>query len=225
MGDPKDRDLIKSLQKEWGNDVTYVPTMVATFQNDNSLKWWDKQVMIEMDPKTMSMERIMDSTGMEEKMQASAASSRVIGKISNAPEQDINQNLNAVRLQQQKAGNAFYKGTGSVSGEDATMDSVNSYLAPQFDLMQGAEDSKGVLYSIASIAAKGKGGDFASNSKQYMKSMSKLLQGTDSNAKKFQKAIESKNPETIYNIMDKMFGDIGDKNEILKLAEIWNNYN
>jgi hypothetical protein len=225
MGDPKDRDLIKSLQKEWGNDVTYVPTMVATFQNDNSLKWWDKQVMIEMDPKTMSMERIMESTGMEEKMQASAASSRVIGKISQAPQQDLEANLNAVRAQQQKDGNAFYKGTGGVSGEDATMDVVNSYLAPQFNLMQGAEESKGVLYSIASIAAKGKGGDFASNSKQYMKSMSKLLQGTDSNAKKFQKAIESKNPETIYNIMDKMFGDIGDKNEILKLAEIWNNYN
>lgn len=225
MGDPKDRDLIKSLQKEWGNDVTYVPTMVATFQNDNSLKWWDKQIMIEMDPKTMSMERIMESTGMEEKMQKSAASSRVIGKISQAPQQDLETNLNAVRAQQQKAGNAFYKGTGGELGEDATMDVVDGYLAPQFKLMQGAEDSKGVLYSIASIAAKGKGGDFASNSKQYMKSMSKLLQGTDSNAKKFQKAIESKNPETIYNIMDKMFGDIGDKNEILKLAEIWNNYN
>jgi len=225
MGDPKDRDLIKSLQKEWGNDVTYVPTMVATFQNDNSLKWWDKQVMIEMDPKTMSMERIMDSTGMEEKMQASAASSRVIGKISNAPEQDINQNLNAVRAQQQKDGNAFYKGTGGEGGQDATMDAVNSYLAPQFNLMQGAEESKGVLYSIASIAAKNQGGDFANNSKQYMNAMSNLMKATDANGKKFQLAVESKNPVTIYNVMNRMFGDIGDKNEILKLAEIWSNYN
>ncbi len=225
MGDPKDRDLIKSLQKEWGNDVTYVPTMVATFQNDNSLKWWDKQVMIEMDPKTMSMERIMDSTGMEEKMQASAASSRVIGKISNAPEQDINQNLNAVRAQQQKDGNAFYKGTGGEGGQDATMDAVNSYLAPQFNLMQGAEESKGVLYSIASIAAKNQGGDFANNSKQYMNAMSNLMKATDANGKKFQLAVESKNPTTIYNVMNRMFGDIGDKNEILKLAEIWSNYN
>lgn len=225
MGDPKDRDLIKSLQKEWGNDVTYVPTMVATFQNDNSLKWWDKQVMIEMDPKTMSMERIMDNTGMEEKMQASAASSRVIGKISNAPEQDINQNLNAVRAQQQKDGNAFYKGTGGEGGQDATMDAVNSYLAPQFNLMQGAEESKGVLYSIASIAAKNQGGDFANNSKQYMNAMSNLMKATDANGKKFQLAVESKNPVTIYNVMNRMFGDIGDKNEILKLAEIWSNYN
>ena len=225
MGDAKDRDLIKSLQKEWGNDVTYVPTMVATFQNDNSLKWWDKQVMIEMDPKTMSMERIMESTGMEEKMQASAASSRVIGKISNAPEQDINQNLNAVRAQQQKDGNAFYKGTGGEGGQDVTMDVVNSYLSPQFNLMQGAEESKGILYSIASIAAKNKGEDFATDSKQYINAMSNLMKGSDYNSKKFQNAIESKNPETVFNIMDKMFGDIGDKNEILKLAEIWSNYN
>lgn len=225
MGDPKDRDLIKSLQKEWGNDVTYVPTMVATFQNDNSLKWWDKQVMIEMDPKTMSMERIMESTGMEEKMQASAASSRVIGKISNAPEQDINQNLNAVRAQQQKDGNAFYKGTGGEGGQDATMDAVNSYLAPQFNLMQGAEESKGILYSIASIAARNQGGDFASNSKQYMNAMSNLMKATDANGKKFQLAVESKNPTTIFNVMNRMFGDLGDKNEILKLAEIWSNYN
>jgi hypothetical protein len=225
MGDPKDRDLIKSLEKEWGNDVTYVPTMVATFQNDNWAKWWDKQVMVEMDPKTMSMERIMESTGMEEKMQASAASSRVIGKISNAPEQDINQNLNAVRAQQQKDGNAFYKGTGGEGGQDATMDAVNSYLAPQFNLMQGAEESKGVLYSIASIAAKNQGGDFANNSKQYMNAMSNLMKATDANGKKFQLAVESKNPVTIYNVMNRMFGDIGDKNEILKLAEIWSNYN
>ena len=225
MGDPKDRDLIQSLQKEWGNNVTYVPTMVATFQNDNSLKFWDKQVMIEMDPKTMSMERIMESTGMEEKMQASAASSRVISKISNAPEQDINQNLNAVRAQQQKDGNAFYKGTGGEGGQDATMDVVNSYLAPQFNLMQGAEESKGILYSIASIAAKNKGGDFASNSKQYINAMSNLMKATDANGKKFQLAVESKNPTTIFNVMNRMFGDLGDKNEILKLAEIWSNYN
>ena len=67
--------------------------MVATFQNDNWATWWDKQVMIEMNPKSVSMERIMDNTGMEEKIQASAESSRVIAKISNAPEQDINENL------------------------------------------------------------------------------------------------------------------------------------
>jgi len=225
MGDPKDRDLIKSLQKEWGNDVTYVPTMVATFQNDNWAKWWDKQVMIEMDPKTMSMERIMESTGMEEKMQASAESSRVIGKISQAPEEDLEANLNAVRMQQQRAGNAFYKGTGGEGGQDATMDAVNSYLAPQFNLMQGAEDSKGILYSIASIAAKNQGGDFANNSKQYMNAMSNLMKATDANGKKFQLAVESKNPTTIFNVMNRMFGDIGDKNEILKLAEIWSNYN
>tara|TARA_R110002072_G_scaffold23298_15_gene80751 strand:- start:245 stop:1033 length:789 start_codon:yes stop_codon:yes gene_type:complete len=225
MGDPKDRDLIQSLQKEWGNDVTYVPTMVATFQNDNSMKFWDKQVMVEMNPKSMSMERIMDNTGMEEKMQSSAESSRVIAKISSAPEQDINQNLTAVRMQQQKEGNAFYKGTGGETGEDATMDAVSSYLGPQFDLMQGAEESKGILYSIASTAAKGQGGDFASSSKKYMNAMGNLMKATDSNGKKFQMAIESKNPITIYNVMNRMFGDIGDKNEILKLAEIWSNYN
>jgi len=225
MGDPKDRDLIKSLQKEWGNDVTYVPTMVATFQNDNWAKWYDKQVMIEMDPKTMSMERIMDSTGMEEKMQASAASSRVIGKISQAPQQDLETNLNAVRVQQQKDGNAFYKGIDNGQGDDVNMDAVASYLSPQFNLMQGAEESKGILYSIASVAAKNKGGNFRETSIQYMNGMSNLLKGTDFNSKTFQKAVESKNPETIFNVMDKMFGDIGDKNEILKLAEIWSNYN
>jgi hypothetical protein len=225
MGDPKDRDLIKSLEKEWGTNVTYVPTMVATFQNDNWATWWDKQVMVEMDPKTMSMERIMDNTGMEEKMQESAEGSRVIAKLSGAPQEDLETNLNAVRAQQQKDGNAFYKGTGGEAGEDATMDVVASYFAPEFNVMQGAEDSKGILYSIASTAAKNQGGDFASNSKQYMNAIGNLMKATDSNGKKFQMAIESKNPTNIYNVMNTMFGDIGDKNEILKLAEIWSNYN
>ena len=58
-----------------------------------------------------------------------------------------------------------------------------------------------------------------------MNGMSNLLKGTDFNSKTFQKAVESKNPETVFNVMDKMFGDVGDKNEILKLAEIWSNYN
>ena len=224
MGDPKDRDLIKSLQKEWGNDVSYVPTMVATFQNDNSLRWWDKQIMIEMDPKTMSMERIMESTGMEEKMQKSAESSRVIAKISQAPQQDLETNLNAVRAQQQKDGNAYYKGVKNDDG-DATMDEVASYLAPNFDLMPEAQDSKGILYAIASTAAKNESGDFAKNSSLYMSSFKNLLKGTDSNSKKFQHAIESKNPNSIYDVINRMFGNIGDKNEILKLAEIWSNYN
>ena len=206
MGDPKDRDLIQSLKKEWGDNVTYVPTMVATFQNDNWAKWWDKQVMIEMDPKTLSMERIMDSTGMEDNMQKSAESSRVISRISQAPQQDLETNLNAVRAQQQKDGNAFYKGTSGQDGQDVTMDVVNSY-------------------SIASIAARDKGGDFATNSKQYINAMSNLMTGTDYTSQMFQKAVESKNPETVYDVMDKMFGDIGDKNEILKLAQIWSNYN
>ena len=229
MGDPKDRDLIKSLEKEWGTNVTYVPTMVATFQNDNALKWWDKQIMIEMDPKTMSMERIMDNTGMEEKMQESAESSRVIAKLSGAPQEDLETNLNAVRAQQQKDGNAFYKGTGGEEGQDATMDVVASYFAPEFNVMQGAEDSKGILYSIASTAAMAvpavAGKTFADNAKQYMNAMGNLMKATDSNGKKFQMAIESKNPVTIYNVMNRMFGDIGDKDEILKLAEIWSNYN
>ena len=55
--------------------------------------------------------------------------------------------------------------------------------------------------------------------------MSNLMTGTDYTSQMFQKAVESKNPETVYDVMDKMFGDIGDKNEILKLAQIWSNYN
>ena len=219
MGDPKDRDLIKSLQKEWGNDVTYVPTMVATFQNDNSLKWWDKQIMIEMDPKTMSMERIMENTGMEEKMQKSAESSRVIGKISQAPQQDLETNLNAVRAQQQKDGNKFY------SDVNVDMDSMASYLAPNFNLMQGAENNKGILYAIASSAAKNQSGDYRQNASAYMSAMKNLMKGTDDRSKKFQMAIESNNPVNVYEVMNRMFGGIGDKNEIVKLAEIWNNYN
>ena len=219
MGDPKDRDLIQSLQKEWGNDVTYVPTMVATFQNDNVFKFYDKQVMVEMDPKSLSMERIMDNTGMEENMQASAASSRVIGKISKAPEQDLNQNLNAVRTQQQQVGNKFY------SSANTDMDSMAGYLAPNFDLMQGAENNKGILYAIASSAAKNESGDYRQNASTYMSAMKNLMTGTDDNSKKFQMAIESNNSTNVYEVMNRMFGGIGDKNEILKLAEIWSNYN
>ena len=58
-----------------------------------------------------------------------------------------------------------------------------------------------------------------------MNAMSTLLKSTDSNGRKFQKAIETNDPTTVYNVMNIMFGDIGDKDEILKLAEIWSNYN
>tara|TARA_R110002096_G_scaffold17667_3_gene60992 strand:- start:3249 stop:5144 length:1896 start_codon:yes stop_codon:yes gene_type:complete len=225
MGDAKDKDVIASMKAEFGKNVTYLPTMVATFQNDNALKFWDKQVMIEMDPKSVSMERIMANTGVEEKMQASAESSKVINKASSSSHEDLEQNLSRARVNQQKEGNTFFKGTGGELGEDATMDVVAGYFAPEFQVMQGAEESKGIIYSIASIAAKGKGGDFAHNSKQYMNAMSTLLKSTDSNGRKFQKAIETNDPTTVYNVMNIMFGDIGDKDEILKLAEIWSNYN
>ena len=54
-----------------------------------------------------------------------------------------------------------------------------------------------------------------------MKAMRKLSNGTDENSKEFQKAIESKDDENIFDVLNSMFGDIGDKEEILKLL---NNY-
>jgi len=236
MGVSDDRDLAASIAKEWGikqEDITYVPTMVATFDHDgkfglgfDDMRFWDKQVMVEMDPTGINLESMVNNTGMEEDIQESAKGSQQLAKQAQASEQDLTENLNAIRAQQQKTGNAFYKGTGGGVAKDSTMDSVDRAFSTVFDIeMEDAKDSKGIIYSIASVAAKNHKGEFVDTSKKYIVAMNKLLNGTDPNSAKFQDAVESKNPESIYDVMNSMFGDIGDKDEILKLAEIWSNYN
>jgi len=68
-------------------------------------------------------------------------------------------------------------------------------------------------------------GDFRVNSQKYLDAMNNLLSDRSAKGKEFQKAIATKNPETIFETMNKMFDGLGDKGEILKLAEIWNTYN
>ena len=198
--------------------------MVGVYQNDRLGK--DDQVMIEMDPTNISMERIIGDMGVtEETLQRTWKSERDLARASQKEERDQEKFVQSIRLQQQRDGNKFYKGVNGEDGIDPTMDQVNQYLSPRFNEMTMAQDSKGILYSIASVAAKNSGQDFATTSSNYMKAMSKLLNGTDEKSKEFQKAIESKDDENIFDVLNSMFGDIGDKEEILKLADIWSTYN
>lgn len=229
LGDSTDRDLKESLDIQYkgkdGKTVSnFVTTMVGVYQNDRLGK--DDQVMIEMDPTNISMERIIGDMGVtEETLQRTWKSERDLARASQKEERDQEKFVQSIRLQQQRDGNKFYKGVNGEDGIDPTMDQVNQYLSPRFNEMTMAQDSKGILYSIASVAAKNSGQDFATTSSNYMKAMSKLLNGTDEKSKEFQKAIESKDDENIFDVLNSMFGDIGDKEEILKLADIWSTYN
>jgi len=214
IGDSTDKDLMASLKEFYKGDPLFVSTMVGVYQNDD-----DDQVMIELNPGSVSLERIIENTGQEANIQKSSKSSIELEKSLEKKTAENEAYLNQIRKYQQKEGNAFYKDT------DFDMDGVDYILGEVYKNTDFDNNSKGIIYSLASSAAKKQGGDFRVTSQKYLDSMNNLLKDRSPIGKEFQKAIATNNPETIFDVMNKMFDGLGDKGEILKLAEIWDTYN
>jgi len=214
IGDSTDKDLMDSLKELYKGDPSFVSTMVGVYQNDS-----DDQVMIELNPGSVSLERIIENTGQEANIQKSSKSSIEIEKSLEKKTAENEAYLNQIRKYQQKEGNAFYKDT------DFDMDGVDYILGEVYKNTDFDNNSKGIIYSLASSAAKNQGGDFRVTSQKYLDAMNNLLKDRSPKGKEFQKAIATNNPETIFDVMNKMFDGLGDKGEILKLAEIWDTYN
>ena len=214
IGDSTDKDLMASLKKLYKGDPLFVSTMVGVYQNDD-----DDQVMIELNPGSVSLERIIENTGQEANIQKSSKSSIELEKSLEKKTAENEAYLNQIRKYQQKEGNAFYKDT------DFDMDGVDYILGEVYKNTDFDNNSKGIIYSLASSAAKNQGGDFRVTSQRYLDAMNNLLKDRSPKGKEFQKAIATNNPETIFDVMNKMFNGLGDKGEILKLAEIWDTYN
>lgn len=214
IGDSTDKDLMASLKEFYKGDPLFVSTMVGVYQNDG-----DDQVMIELNPGSVSLERIIENTGQEANIQKSSKSSIELEKSLEKKTAENEAYLNQIRKYQQKEGNAFYKDT------DFDMDGVDYILGEVYKNTDFDNNSKGIIYSLASSAAKKQGGDFRVTSQKYLDSMNNLLKDRSPIGKEFQKAIATNNPETIFDVMNKMFDGLGDKGEILKLAEIWDTYN
>ena len=214
IGDSTDKDLMASLKEFYKGDPLFVSTMVGVYQNDD-----DDQVMIELNPGSVSLERIIENTGQEGNIQKSSKSSIELEKSLEKKTAENEAYLNQIRKYQQKEGNAFYKDT------DFDMDGVDYILGEVYKNTDFDNNSKGIIYSLASSAAKKQGGDFRVTSQKYLDSMNNLLKDRSPIGKEFQKAIATNNPETIFDVMNKMFDGLGDKGEILKLAEIWDTYN
>ncbi len=214
IGDSTDKDLMASLKEFYKGDPLFVSTMVGVYQNDD-----DDQVMIELNPGSVSLERIIENTGQEKNIQKSSKSSIELEKSLEKKTAENEAYLNQIRKYQQKEGNAFYKDT------DFDMDGVDYILGEVYKNTDFNNNSKGIIYSLASSAAKNQGGDFRVTSQRYLDAMNNLLKDRSPKGKEFQKAIATNNPETIFDVMNKMFDGLGDKGEILKLAEIWDTYN
>lgn len=214
IGDSTDKDLMASLKEFYKGDPLFVSTMVGVYQNDD-----DDQVMIELNPGSVSLERIIENTGQEANIQKSSKSSIELEKSLEKKTAENEAYLNQIRKYQQKEGNAFYKDT------DFDMDGVDYILGEVYKNTDFDNNSKGIIYSLASSAAKNQGGDFRVTSQRYLDAMNNLLKDRSPKGKEFQKAIATNNPETIFDVMNKMFDGLGDKGEILKLAEIWDTYN
>ena len=214
IGDSTDKDLMASLKEFYKGDPLFVSTMVGVYQNDD-----DDQVMIELNPGSVSLERIIENTGQEANIQKSSKSSIELEKSLEKKTAENEAYLNQIRKYQQKEGNAFYKDT------DFDMDGVDYILGEVYKNTDFDNNSKGIIYSLASSAAKNQGGDFRVTSQKYLDAMNNLLKDRSPKGKEFQKAIATNNPETIFDVMNKMFDGLGDKGEILKLAEIWDTYN
>lgn len=218
IGDSTDKDLMDSLKKLYKGEPTFVSTMVGVYQNDNTFSK-DDQIMMELNPGSVSLERIIENTGQEANIQKSSKSSIELEKSLEKKTAENQAYLERIRKYQQKEGNAFYKDT------EFDMDGVENILNKVYNNTDFDNESKGIIYSLASSAAKNAGGDFRINSQKYLDAMNNLLSDRSPKGKEFQKAIATKNPETIFETMNKMFEGLGDKGEILKLAEIWNTYN
>lgn len=238
VGDTRDKDLRKSLEKQWGvkyENIKMVPTFVATFEHDNTLgagfedmRWWDKQVHMQIDPKSGMLERIMDNTGVEESLQESQKSEQIVNKMQKSKQEEIQTHLDSRRDQQMKPANDLYNKQQTSKGEPVTMDFMDDYITAYADVNSSdkAKKNHSLLMSMASLGAENNnGGDYPKQVLTYYTAFDSLLNGSNASAIKFQKAVEGGNRKTIFELVNSMFNNINfDLDKAETLAQTWSNY-
>ena len=125
------------MKEQWGDsykNLQMVPTFVATFENDNWAKTWDKQVHMQIDPKSGMLEKIMDNTGIEESLQKSQKSEQVISKMKKSKQAAIDSYLESTKEAQMKPANDFYNTQQTSDGEPVTMTFMDDYMTAYTDI-------------------------------------------------------------------------------------------
>ena len=212
-----------------------IPTFVATFEHDNTLgagfedmRWWDKQVHMEIDPKSGMLERIMDNTGVEESLQKSQKSEQIVNKVQKSKQEEINSYLDSKRSQQMKPANEIYNTQQTSDGEAVTMTFMDDYITSYADVNSSdkAKKNHSILMSMASLSAiDNNDGDYPKQVKAYYSAFDGLLNGKSDNAIKFQKAIEGGNRKTIFELVNSMFNNVNfDADKAESLTQTWSNY-
>lgn len=231
VGDTRDKDLRKSLEKQWGvkyENIKMVPTFVATFENDNWAKTWDKQVHMQINPKSGMLERIMDNTGVEESLQKSQKSEQIVNKVQKSKQEEIQNHLDSRRDQQMKPANDLYNKQQTNKGEAVTMTFMDDYITAYADVNSSdkAKKNHSLLMSMASLGAENNnGGDYPKQVLTYYTAFDSLLTGNNASAIKFQKAVEGGDRKTIFELVNSMFNNINfDPDKAESLAQTWSNY-
>lgn len=238
IGDVRDKDLRKSLEAQWGvkyENVKMIPTFVATFEHDNTLgagfedmRWWNKQVHMQINPKSGMLERIMDNTGVEESLQESQKSEQIINKMQKSKQEEIQTHLDSRRDQQMKPANEIYNTQQTSSGEAVTMTFMDDYITSYADVNSSdkAKKNHSILMSMASLSAiDNNDGDYPGQVKAYYSAFDGLLNGSSDNAIKFQKAVEGGNRKTIFELVNSMFKNVSfDSEKAESLTQTWSNY-
>ena len=225
------KDLRASLKEQWGDsykDLQMVPTFVATFENDNWAKTWDKQVHMQINPKSGMLEKIMDNTGIEESLQESQKSEQVISKIKKSKQAEIDSYLESTKEAQMKPANDFYNTQQTSDGEPVTMTFIDDYMTAYTDVNSSdkAKKNHSLLMSMASLGAENNNkGNYPAQVKAYYSAFDGLLTGNNASAIKFQKAVEGGDRKTIFELVNSMFNNINfDPEKAETLAQTWSNY-
>ena len=232
------KDLRDSLKDQWGDNyknLKMVPTFVATFEHDNTLgpgtndmRWWDKQVHMQIDPKSGMLEKIMDNTGIEESLQASQKSEQIISKIKKSKKSEVESYLDSNKESQMKLANDLYKGHQNTKGEAVTMTFMDDYITSYSNIKSSdkAKDNHSLLMSMSSLGADSSSkGDYPKEVLTYYSAFDNLLNSNSANGIEFQKAVKGGNRKTIFELVNSMFNNINlDLDKAENLSQTWSNY-
>lgn len=229
IGDTKDRDIAASLKKQYGENyksLRIVPTFAATFQNDNFLKFYDKQLHVEVDPYGINMEKIMKGTGVEEEIGKSQKSERDYTAVAGNTEQNIKDNIAKINQQITAKSNKRYSAQTTSDGQPVTMDAINTIVSGWSDVnaSEATKENKSLFTGIASIAAENMDGDYLDNTKKVYTAFDGLMKGTNQTAKTFQKVVKSGDRKSIFVTIEQLFGMSIPESAAEEIVVSWSNY-
>tara|TARA_R110002073_G_scaffold96916_4_gene223519 strand:+ start:831 stop:2771 length:1941 start_codon:yes stop_codon:yes gene_type:complete len=236
IGNSRDKDIRASIKKQYGenfSEMRIVPTFVGTFEHNNSLgggfdsmRWWDKQLHVEVDPNGMNLEKMISDTGQEDNMKKSRASDVDYMDVSGNTEKTVLNNVEKINAQITAKANNRYAAQTTPEGKPVTMSVIDTYISgwSNVNASEQTKKNQNLFTGIASMVAENAEGDYLTNTRNAYTAFDGLMKGTNDTSKRFQKVVESGDRNSIFATINNLFGLDIPESQAEELAVTWSNF-